>query len=664
MTTRTAVNPQTGERLQLVGGQWTPMGSGPSATSPASPRAGQPAASAQGAPRTAVNPQTGERLELVGGAWRPASTQPPQNGPQGGFPGMGGADTSPAYGSPQWAAQRDAMQGELDNRVDASRRAGRKVSALQNAERVAAGMSRFGNGATLGLPDRIVGEALNLANGNREGMDTVRGAKADMRESYPVTAYGSEIGGALVGLGKVGMAGGLPSQMLARAPGMSRLGGNAARATGYAADGAILAGAEATIGGRNPIPAAAMGGVLGPLAGKLGEKALPLAQRAGSAIGDGLEALARRSGLDDALARLNGTANPAGLAPPRPVPSARPGPDAAPTVDGVKAQARELYNAVDDTGAALSPDATAQLRKGLMERLNDPRVGFAPGIHKTAAQIMRELDGAGDTLSVKALRQLEQRAKRVTGQGKFGGEDAYAAGIARDTLRDTLRNSPDLIPGAGGANVSGRELSDQLSQADDLWRRALTAERIETGMATAERKARPSLSGLGRDRRLRSEMEKLTTGKSGRYLDADTTERLQGIAKGTPMRNVGQLLASGLDPTTGGMSVMLNGGAMLGTGGATLPLNALGAAAGRMATRGTRRDVESLLRLVLNGNAAPAAPQLPGGVRGALPAPALPIAGNMAPAPVAAPYVMAEGEPDPWQLAQMRQAQFAALPGR
>ena len=48
---QTATNPETGERVQLVDGQWQPI-------------------------KTASNPQTGERVELIGGEWVPIKTEP------------------------------------------------------------------------------------------------------------------------------------------------------------------------------------------------------------------------------------------------------------------------------------------------------------------------------------------------------------------------------------------------------------------------------------------------------------------------------------------------------------------------------------------------------------------------------------------------------------
>ena len=518
-----------------------------------------------------------------------------------------------------------------------------RLPGLYNADeaigesRIAAAAHGASSAATMGLRDEgagLVAAAVPGGQGYRDAVDASRAVDAQHRDRHPFSYTAGEIGGGVAGGGKV----------------LAPLGA----VRGGAVAGGVY-GAGVSEGG---LPERLEGGAMGAAFGAAGGKALDaasgyLAPRIGGAVDkvrDGAERLVRETGLDGMAARLQGGATlpPGYRQAPTPLQAPR---NATPSVSDLKGQARELYDEIDNSGSALSPRALTQLRATLKAKLDDPALDFNPQMHRTAHRVLKALETRGDQVTVTGLRNLEKLAARVSGRGKHAGEDGYAAGIVRDHLRTFLRDGPELVPGAGGGKVTGAELSRKGARADKLWSRAKTAEAILDALRDAKSGAKVAGSGGNVDNKVRQAMRKLATGRDSKFLDADTKARLLAIAEGNATRNAGRWFGKTFDPTTGGMSGMLNGYGAYSTGGASLPLNAMGFGMRRMAQGATIRDARTLADDLLRGGPAPTRQGVPTPARPILPAPVAGHAGAVQPYP--APYVMAETELDPWQREQL-----------
>ena len=564
--------------------------------------------------QTATNPQTGERIQLINGAWQPIRTATnPKTGERienvgGQWRPLGGAK-APAPSAAPSAAPATAMDPARP--VSAPAKPGLK-------EKIGAAVGGVNQGLTFGFGDeieavlasaipvdRMVSKDADIRFGDFKGnLAQIRERNAAQREAAPGLHLAGEIGGSL-GAGGAGLA---------------KMGAVKGGAVGGGAYG--FGTAEG-----NPLerlPQAGVGAALGAGGGYALDKA---AKALTPGVSRATDAFRARMGL---APRANATA-----------PLSTP--------DGLKDQARTLYNAVDDHGGRFTPEAAAQLRARVDASLDDPRLGFDPVLHRTAARLKADLDAAGDELTVTQLRNFTKRAKRVTDRGRHAGEDGYAAGQVREAFDAFMDANPGIVPGAGQGARTGRELADQVREANDLWRRASTAEALEEAMSKAGRRAQPSVSGNGMDRRLRSELEKLATGRNARFLSPELRARLLKTSQGNAARNSGAYM-SAFDPTTGHLSGMLSTGAAMGSGGASLPLNAFGAVAGRMATQATKRDARGIMAELLRGGPAPAPKGLPSA--GLTPAPALMPAPATPMASTPAPSVLADSDLD-----RLRQAE-------
>jgi len=267
-----------------------------------------------------------------------------------------------------------------------------------------------------------------------------------------------------------------------------------------------------------------------------------------------------------------------------------------PSVKELKGKARKIYNKVDDNASVLVPSEGQRVVVNMLEKLRDPRVGFDPKIHKTAHAILKEVRDNKGALSVTKIRQLQQRAERVSGAGKFGGEDAHAAGIVRDVLDKALRSNPKMVPGAGQKAIDGNRIAQMLDEADAIWRNAKSAGAVEKAIAKGKRNTMKSGSGGNLDNNVRSALDSIRTGKQGKFLDDETNILIDNIVNGSKMKNAARLIGKSFDPTTGGLAGWVNTGAAFASGGATIPLNVAGFGSRKLAERTTIKEANALSR--------------------------------------------------------------------
>lgn len=91
---------------------------------------------------------------------------------------------------------------------------------------------------------------------------------------------------------------------------------------------------------------------------------------------------------------------------------------------------------------------------------------------------------------------------------------------------------------------------------------------------------------------------------------------MERVVKGGPVQNLARLLGK-LSPQGNGLMLLLHGTGGIATGGATVPLAALGAGAKKLADQATPRNVDALLNAVRLGH-VPVPQQLSGPQRALL----------------------------------------------
>lgn len=161
---------------------------------------------------------------------------------------------------------------------------------------------------------------------------------------------------------------------------------------------------------------------------------------------------------------------------------------------------------------------------------------------------------------------------------------AAAAAEAKRALDDYIPNVPqaDLIAGDAG------RASELLKQAAGDWGAYKRGSAIDLQLTRAERQAAKSGMGGNVENAMRQKIAiildnpKRTSGFSQPEIQA-----MEDIVRGTGGRNA--LRAAGKVGVDGGLSLMLNAGAAMGSGGATIPVTAAGTIARILGQRATAK---------------------------------------------------------------------------
>lgn len=131
-------------------------------------------------------------------------------------------------------------------------------------------------------------------------------------------------------------------------------------------------------------------------------------------------------------------------------------------------------------------------------------------------------------------------------------------------------------------------LAPELKVANADYAAAKSAERLDYRAAKAERRAAKSGTGGNLENTMRQEADKIPD----RGLTPSEREARDQIVMGTRTRNA--LRTTGKLGVDGGLSLMLNGAAAVGSGGATLPITAGGTLARKIGELLTRREIGQL----------------------------------------------------------------------
>jgi hypothetical protein len=454
-------------------------------------------------------------------------------------------------------AQREAMEPEtpeLRREIDRSKAVagynaqpwyGREMTDLGDAVRLAA------TGATFGGTDWLS----SLAGGGTLEEERAKTQAARDRQSWLGTAV--EAAGSIASIpGKgIGLIRNIPAITSASGTG-ARVANTAARTGAFAAEGAALGAAGAVGYGNDVGTGAALGAALGPV---------------GQAVGAAAGKVGNLVGSKPALI----------------------GPDA------IADAGRKAYEKSEKAGLIIKPSWTNELAKDIREGLTE--WGWHPKLTSKPMAVIDTLDELlTQNVTLKGVDTLRRIASNIGSDPQNRVEAALATQIVKkvDKHLNKLDDSQVLM----GNKTEGL---GALQDARRLWHTARKSEVVEEAVNRAKLNTAVTGTGGNYDNVLRQQFRNiLNSPKKRRGFTTDELDAMRQVAVGTPSQSALRLLGR-LSPTTGGLSLSLHGGALLGSGGLSAVAGAGGWAAKRSAEKMTENNVYGLARLIRENGLTP-----------------------------------------------------------
>jgi hypothetical protein len=494
---------------------------------------------------------------------------------------MGGGPTEPPKMDAAGFAQHLAT-GEQSQNIERAAPVNPQASQLpgivgQFDETSRAAQSGFNQGLTFGfgdelyagatapiraLPGLLKGEGYDLGKAYEAGLQNQRQGDRQTQALNPVASGVGEVTGAIVNPA---------SRVLAPVKGaapivnvMRGVGGGAATGAAYG-----FGSADGDMGDR--LRGAATGGGIG--AG-MGLVAPWLAKKGGDLV----EGIAQNRATSKAI-------------------------QGAPSAADLKAQASQLFQAVDNSGVTADTGKFSTLVQGLVTGAKRDRIN--PNLDPKATAAYQELIGAlddvqknGGSLTISDLHTLRQIAQKSAVSSE--GRDAMFSNRIVHAL-DSFISGPGNLKLPSNRLGQGGQAGNELLKAISTWGRARRVGLVEE----ATYKAQNAASGF--ENGLRVEFRKLLQNKKTRSLftKAELAAR-EKVANGTPLSNAMRLLGHfGFDLGSGRNFL----GGMIGVGAGSLagPLGALAVGAAGTGARSagqalTRSAADRAARVVATPN--------------------------------------------------------------
>jgi hypothetical protein len=267
-------------------------------------------------------------------------------------------------------------------------------------------------------------------------------------------------------------------------------------------------------------------------------------------------------------------------------------PAPVPSAAELKQAATDVWSSPQIKSIQVNPSDVSMLSKkiegDLLNRGFRPTNGNAQGTFGEVSRMIPDTSvqsvGVDDLRA--ARRALGMTAKQIDPATMTATPDATAARSAISHVDDFLDN-----------------LAPELQEANQNYAAGKSAERLDYRTIKADRRAAKSGSGMNIENTIRQEVDKIPD----RGLSPEQKAIRDAIVMGTPMRN--GLRTAGKLGVDGGLSLMLHGGAALGTGGTTLPVT-VGGTIARKVGEGLTRSAIKRLSENIRGN-SPLARSLP-----------------------------------------------------
>lgn len=411
-------------------------------------------------------------------------------------------------------------------------------------------------GMTFGGGDEVVAAGTSALSGNTYDYELLRErTRLDKgREEYPATALASEIGGAVaVPIGALGQGGKL----------LPRIGAGALQ-------GGLLSGVYGFLSGEGGAASRANSAFDAAKLGAFVGGAIP-------AIGAGV----RR--IQDAAASRRAIME---------------GAKGAPTTEQLRAAGRQAYDAIDNAGVQIKPEAFNAARLNILDDLRT-NTGFdelpGPGsLTPKAARTMQIMDDAGSIMAQEPTAALpfasldKMRRQAGAAAGDMANRTDSAAGTAIIGGLDDFVNrlGPDDVV-AGDAEA----LKTLIPKARELWGRMSRSQTIDDAIEASQDYLSGSASGIRNQFRRILRSDKLSRG----FTEAEKAA-MRRVINGSPLERILHLAGGGL----GNLSALGGGFA---AGGVPGLLAGAGAASGlRKASEAVAlRNAEVVRGLVANG---------------------------------------------------------------
>jgi len=387
-------------------------------------------------------------------------------------------------------------------------------------------------------------------------LNETRQAFGQLKEDNPVVAGASNLGGAVLGVGKAAKA--LPTLTKLVPSALKGAKGLVARTGAAAGDAAAVSAAFASGEGRD-----------------IGEAALE-----GAAFGAAANPLV--SGL------LKGAA---AIAPKIKIP--------VPSFEQLTAAAKRAYQRVDDLGVSYTRSRVQPLVKSVNSIATGEGLGrITPKSHPITVEAIKRLNTEIGSDGVK-LTDLNTFRSFLRGAAP-GSDDARLAGEIATKIDKFISVANPVSRG----KVGPQRVKDAVSKAKGLWRRSRNIERLEDGIERA---------ALNKDQNsMRQSLKSILLKKTERrFFNAEELALISKAVKGTKTQNITRGIGKTLAPTSA-----LNLGVGAGTGaavGATVggPVGAAVGAGTMLAIGQTarsasdaiaRKNLDKVIRLVATGS--------------------------------------------------------------
>jgi hypothetical protein len=267
----------------------------------------------------------------------------------------------------------------------------------------------------------------------------------------------------------------------------------------------------------------------------------------------------------------------------------------------LKEASRAAYKEADEAGVIFTPAGVSRVSREVKEAATE--FGFDPILHPQFARALERLDDvASGNVTFKGMDVLRKVAKASASSIK--AEERSLGMMMIDKIDDLMENSKTFEALTGNT----AQAADAMKRARDFWGRARRTELIEESIVKAERRAGSTGSGGNIDNATRQNLRAiLDNPKKARMFTKAEQKQIEQVVIGTKglntLRRLGKLSPEGnglmlaLHITSGMAAAASN--PLMAAGAASAALG--GAAAKRLADRGTNKAVNRLLDDVSSG---------------------------------------------------------------
>ncbi len=272
----------------------------------------------------------------------------------------------------------------------------------------------------------------------------------------------------------------------------------------------------------------------------------------------------------------------------------------APDKQSIRAEADASYQAADDAGVIIKPDAMERMARDLHQELSD--FGYHPKLHPTGAVAIDEISQAikGGNITLKGVDRIRQVVKDAS--QPLNWKDKKVAGKVVKRIDDMLAKltPDDVVAGDPAKGVAA------LTKARALWARLSKAELVDATFEKATRQASVANSGGNIDNAIRQKFNALLNSPTKlRGFSPDEIAMVKRVAEGRGGTQELLRWAGKMSPRSGGLLTLIS---LAGIGGGAavnpwLALPAAGAVAGAIArpvadamTKGNVRMLSSAVR--------------------------------------------------------------------